>query len=50
LMLFADKFDREGAGMLSSLTQSHALCELPEAMECVSPGDTVLVLPFSALF
>ena len=49
LMLFADKFDREGAGMLTSLTQSHALCELPEAMECVRPGDTVLVLPFSAL-
>jgi len=50
LVLFADKFDREGAGMLTSLTQSHALCELPEALECVRPGDTVLVLPFSALF
>lgn len=48
--LLAEKFEREGAGLLTSLTQTQAFCELPEAVERVSPGDTVLVLPFSALF
>lgn len=45
----ARKFPREGAGLLSSLTQSHGFVELPEAVTEVSPGDAVLVLPFAGL-
>ena len=40
---------REGAGLLSSLTQSHAFAELPESSTAVAPGDRVTVLPFAAI-
>ncbi len=46
----AEKFAREGAGLLSSLTQSDAFAELPEEVTAVAPGDTVQVLPFAACF
>ncbi len=46
----ARKFPREGAGLLSSLTQSDAFAELPEAVIAVTPGDRLRVLPFAALF
>ena len=46
----AQKFAREGAGLLTSLTQSDAFVELPEDITAVSPGDRVTVLPFSAIF
>ena len=46
----ARKFPREGAGLLSSLTQSDAFAELPEAFTVVTPGDRLRVLPFAALF
>ena len=46
----ARKFPREGAGLLSSLTQSDAFAELPEAVTAVAPGDRLRVLPFAALF
>jgi len=46
----ARKFAREGAGLLTSLTQSDAFVELPEDITAVSPGDRVAVLPFSAIF
>ncbi len=49
-LLTARKFPREGAGLLSSLTQSDGFAELPEAVTAVAPGDRVAVLPFSALF
>jgi molybdopterin molybdotransferase len=45
----ARKFEREGAGLLSSLTGSDAFAELPEETERVSPGDTLSVLPFAAV-
>lgn len=48
--LQAEKFPREGAGLLSSLTLSDAFAELPEAVTEVSPGDALAVLPFSSLF
>ena len=48
--LRAQKFDREGAGLLTSLTQSDAFCELVEDIRDVSPGDLVQLLPFRALF
>ncbi|MDP3415998.1 gephyrin-like molybdotransferase Glp [Falsiroseomonas sp.] len=46
----AQKFAREGAGLLTSLTQSDALAELPEDVIAVSPGDRVAVLPFRGIF
>jgi molybdopterin molybdotransferase len=46
----ARKFAREGAGLLTSLTQSDAFAELPEDITAVSPGDPIAVLPFSAIF
>ena len=49
-MPVALKFEREGAGLLTSLTQSDAFAELPETMTMVTPGDTVQVLPFAACF
>ena len=46
----AQRFEREGAGLLTSLTQSHAFCELPEEMTHLEPGTLVQVLPFAAIF
>ncbi len=46
----ARKFQREGAGLLSSLTQSDAFAELGEDITEVAPGDRVWVLPFRAVF
>ncbi|MDO9708184.1 molybdopterin molybdotransferase MoeA [Paracraurococcus lichenis] len=46
----AEKFEREGAGLLTSLTQSDAFAELPEDVLAVAPGDRVQVLPFAAVF
>lgn len=46
----AEKFAREGAGLLTSLTQSDALAELPEEVTTVSPGDRIAVLPFRGVF
>ena len=45
----ARKFPREGAGLLSSLTQSDGFAELPEDVTVVAPGDRILVLPFAGL-
>jgi molybdopterin molybdotransferase len=46
----ARKFAREGAGLLTSLTQSDAFAELAEDITAVAPGDLVAVLPFGAVF
>jgi molybdopterin molybdotransferase len=45
--LTAVKFPREGAGILSSLVESHGLVELPEEMTQLSEGTMVDFLPFS---
>jgi molybdopterin molybdotransferase len=45
----ATKFPREGAGLLSSLTQSDAFAELGEEITAVAPGDRIRVLPFAAV-
>ena len=45
----ARKFPREGAGLLTSLTESHAFAELPEDVTAVAPGDRVQVLPFAGM-
>lgn len=47
--LHATRFPREGAGLLSSLTQSDAFAELPEDVVAVAPGDPVAVVPFAGL-
>jgi len=45
----AHKHAQEGAGILSSLTATHGLVELPEAVTAVSPGDAVSFLSYDAL-
>jgi molybdopterin molybdotransferase len=46
----ARKYPREGAGLLTSLTESDAFAELGEAVTQVAPGDRIAVLPFRAAF
>jgi molybdopterin molybdotransferase len=46
----ARKYPREGAGLLTSLTQSDAFAELPEEVTAVVPGQQLQVLPFRAVF
>ena len=46
---FAQKFPREGAGLLSSLCETDGLVELGEEVERVAPGDSVGFLPYAAL-
>jgi len=45
----AHKHAQEGAGILSSLTATHGLVELPETDTTVGPGDTVSFLSYDAL-
>jgi molybdopterin molybdotransferase len=47
-MPVATKFEREGAGLLTSLTECDAFAELPEAVLAVAPEDTIQVIPFAA--
>ncbi|MBX9595875.1 MAG: molybdopterin molybdotransferase MoeA [Roseomonas sp.] len=46
----ARKYAREGAGLLTSLTESDAFAELPEDVTAVAPGDELRILPFRAAF
>jgi molybdopterin molybdotransferase len=48
-VLEARKHPREGAGVLTSLTETDGLVELPEAVERVAQGDLVGFLPYSLL-
>jgi molybdopterin molybdotransferase len=48
--LVAQRFPREGAGILTSLTESDALVELPESMTELQPGQMVACLPLSVLY
>jgi molybdopterin molybdotransferase len=45
----AQKHPREGAGIITSLTESDGLVELPEAATRVEPGEMVGFLPFEML-
>jgi molybdopterin molybdotransferase len=47
--LEAQKFPREGAGLLSSLVDTDGLVELPESVTAVEPGDTVGFLGYANL-
>jgi len=48
--LEAQKFPREGAGLLSSLCETDGLVELAEDCEGVSPGDNVTFIAYPNLF
>ncbi|MGP9819314.1 molybdopterin molybdotransferase MoeA [Salinarimonas sp. NSM] len=47
--LVARKHPREGAGVITSLTQTSGLVELPEDVTRVAQGETVAFLPYGAL-
>ena len=46
----AQKFPREGAGLLSSLCETDGLVELAEDCEGVTPGDQVAFIAYPSLF
>lgn len=48
-MLDAVKYKQDGAGVISSLTQTDGLVQLPEDATGVTPGDTVGFLSYAAL-
>ena len=45
----AYKHGVEGAGILTSLTETSGLVELPEDMTRVAPGDRIEYLPYESL-
>ncbi|MBL8569458.1 MAG: molybdopterin molybdotransferase MoeA [Phreatobacter sp.] len=45
----AMKHPRDGAGVITSLTETDGLVELPESVETVTPGDQVAFLGYSLL-
>ena len=47
--LEAKKFPQDGAGVITSLTQTDGLIELPEQITAVEPGATIGFLPYVAL-
>ncbi len=47
--LVAQKHPREGAGVITSLTETDGLVELPEATTRLAPGESVAFLPYDAL-
>ncbi|KAA2237167.1 molybdopterin molybdotransferase MoeA [Salinarimonas soli] len=47
--LVASKHPREGAGVITSMTETDGLAELPEGITRVAPGDTLAFLPYAAL-
>jgi molybdopterin molybdotransferase len=47
--LEAQKFAREGSGILSSLVEADGLVELPEDVTRIEPGTPVAFLPFSEM-
>ena len=46
----AHKHGVEGAGILTSLTETSGLAELDEAVTSVAPGDSIKYLPYELLF
>jgi molybdopterin molybdotransferase len=48
-MLEARKHPQDGAGVITSLTETDGLIELPENMTTVEPGSTVGFLPYAVL-
>jgi molybdopterin molybdotransferase len=48
-ILTAQKHPREGAGVITSLTETDGLVELPEAMTRLEPGEPVAFVPYASL-
>jgi molybdopterin molybdotransferase len=48
-LLLARKHPRDGAGVLTSLTESDGLAELDDDITQVEPGDTIGFLPYALL-
>ncbi len=48
--LVADKFPRDGAGILSSLVEADGLVELPEEVTELAQGSMVDFLPFNEVW
>jgi len=46
----ARKFVRDGAGILSSIVQSHGFAVLDESLDDIAPGTAIEFLPFSEVF
>jgi molybdopterin molybdotransferase len=46
----AVKHPQEGAGILTSLTETHGLVELPEAVEAVAPGDRIGFISYASMW
>ena len=46
----ARRYPKEGAGIITSLTEADALMELPEAMTQLSPGDFAPCIPLGLLY
>jgi len=47
--LEAVKHPQDGAGVITSLTETDGLLELPEDVTAVAPGDAVGFLPYAVL-
>jgi molybdopterin molybdotransferase len=47
--LEAQKHPREGAGVITSLTDTDGLVELPELVTRIEKGEIVAFLPYAAL-
>ena len=47
--IIADKYPVEGAAVLTSLTRTHGLVELPEDVTQVSPGDSIRYIDYSLI-
>jgi molybdopterin molybdotransferase len=47
--LVAQKHPREGAGVITSLTETDGLVELPDSVTRVAPGEPVAFLPYASL-
>jgi molybdopterin molybdotransferase len=46
----AERYPRDGSGLIGSLARTEAFVELPEDMTAVAPGESVTVIPYLGLF
>jgi molybdopterin molybdotransferase len=47
--MIAEKYPIEGAGVLTSLTRTDGLVELPEALTRVMPGDKIAYIDYALI-
>ncbi|WP_159349446.1 molybdopterin molybdotransferase MoeA [Roseomonas harenae] len=46
----AERYPRDGSGLIGSLARTEAFVELPEEVTAVAPGEPVTVIPYLGLF